>query len=68
MMEDVKEEVKLLLERLLDDDFVPTSQPTSPLDQSNTKAFKQGSLVSLTQKFLKLIHDGNGIVDLNLVS
>lgn len=68
-MEDVKD-VKLLLEHLLDESLMvaPIRPQTCSDPEHIPKNFKQGSLVALTQKFLTLIHDGNGLVDLNLVS
>lgn len=68
-MEDTKD-VKFLMEHLVDDSLLNDAsmpQENSP-PENNLKHFKQGSLVALTQKFLSLIHEGNGVVDLNIVS
>lgn len=64
-MENSKD-AKLFLEDL-EDSLLENPQPNSP-PEGNIKIFKQGSLVALTQKFLTLIHDGKGVVDLNFVS
>lgn len=69
VMEDIKDE-KFLLEQTEDSShFFDTQMQSqrSPPDNS-FKNFKQGSLVALTQKFLTLIHEGRGLVDLNYVS
>uniref|UniRef100_T1H162 E2F/DP family winged-helix DNA-binding domain-containing protein n=1 Tax=Megaselia scalaris TaxID=36166 RepID=T1H162_MEGSC len=68
-MEDIKDE-KFLLEQTEDSShFFDTQMQSqrSPPDNS-FKNFKQGSLVALTQKFLTLIHEGRGLVDLNYAS
>ncbi|KAL5279270.1 E2F4 family protein [Megaselia abdita] len=62
-MEDVND-VKHLLDNL-QESTTEQSNSQKPSSPNTFKLFKQGSLVALTQKFLTLIHEGNGVVDLN---
>lgn len=67
-MEDSKDD-NFLLDHMIDESVTSASMPqSSTLPENNLKSFKQGSLVALTQKFFSLIHYGNGVVDLNIVS
>lgn len=68
-MEDVKD-VKMLLDNLEDSENQNQTQTNNlgSCSTNNFSNFKQGSLVALTQKFLQLVHQGNGVVDLNHVS